>query len=135
MHYYETLYIINPSLGEEDYRDTVAKFGNLVDKNKGIMIKVEEWGKKTLAYPVKNIDKGYYVCLRYCGETGITKELERDLRLDDRTIRYQTVKLQDHADPEALKQQTTQTEEKKSPESAESSEEPSSEKSVEQERD
>ena len=103
MRYYETLYLINPNLGEEEYRDVVSKFNGLVEKNNGVIIKVHEWGKRSLAYSVKKYDKGYYVLLQYCGDPGTTKELERDLRLDDRTFKFQTVKLNDKADPEALK--------------------------------
>ena len=46
MRYYETLYIINPNLAEEDYRAVVAKFTDVVGKNQGIVTKVDEWGKE-----------------------------------------------------------------------------------------
>ncbi len=103
MRYYETLCLINPDLGDEDYKEVITKFSNLVEKNNGTVIKVDEWGKKPLAYTVRRHDKGYYILMEYCGETGINAELERDLRLDDRILKYQTVKLSDKADPEALK--------------------------------
>jgi len=103
MRYYETLYLINPNLAEEDYKVVVSKFNDLVEKNKGVVIKVDEWGKKTLAYEVKKFGKGYYVLLQYCGEPGITAELKRYLSIDDRVLKYQTIKLSDNADPEALK--------------------------------
>ena len=103
MRYYETLYIINPNLAEEDYRTVVAKFTDAVEKNKGVVTKVDEWGKKTLAYDIKKFDKGYYVLLQYCGEAGLTAELKRELGLDDRILKYQTIKLSDDADLEKLK--------------------------------
>ena len=103
MRYYETLYIVNPNLPDEDYKEVVAKFSGLVEKNEGVVTKVDEWGKKSLAYTVKKHDKGYYVLLRYCGEPGITDQLKRDLKLDDRVLKYQTIKLSDHVDPEAIK--------------------------------
>lgn len=103
MRYYETLYIINPDLADDDYRDVVTKMTGLVEKNEGVVTKVDEWGKRTLAYDVKKFDRGYYVLLQYCGEPGITAELKREMSLDDRVIKYQTVKLSDSADPEALK--------------------------------
>ena len=103
MRYYETLYIINPNLAEEDYRAVVAKFTDAVEKNKGVVTKVDEWGKKTLAYDIKKFDKGFYVLLQYCGEAGLTAELKRELGLDDRVLKYQTIKLSDDADPEKLK--------------------------------
>jgi small subunit ribosomal protein S6 len=103
MRYYETLYIINPELADDEYRDVVVKMNSLVEKAKGIVTRIEEWGKRTLAYEVKKFDKGSYVLLQYCGESGIVEELKREMSLDERVIKYQTIKLSDHADPEALK--------------------------------
>ncbi|MDY6973860.1 MAG: 30S ribosomal protein S6, partial [Thermodesulfobacteriota bacterium] len=103
MKYYETLYLINPNLAEEDYKSVVSKFNSIVEKNNGVVIKIDEWGKRTLAYEVKKFGKGYYVLLQYCGEPGITAELKRDMSIDDRVLKYQTIKLSDNADPAALK--------------------------------
>ena len=103
MRYYETLYIINPNLADEDYRVVVAKFTDVVEKNGGVVTKVDEWGKKALAYDIKKFDKGFYVLLQFCGEAGLTAELKRELGLDDRVLKYQTIKLSDNADLEKLK--------------------------------
>lgn len=103
MRYYETLYIINPDLADDEYRDVVAKINTFVEKEKGVVTKVEEWGKRTLAYEVKKFDKGSYVLLQYCGESGIVEQLKREMTLDDRVLKFQTIKLSDNADPEALK--------------------------------
>lgn len=109
MRHYETIYIINPDLTEEDCREVVDKVNGLVEKNQGVVTLVEEWGKRGLAYDVKKHDKGYYVLLQYCGEAGITAEIKRNLRLDDRVIKSQTIKLADKADPEALKSQAAES--------------------------
>ncbi|MBW1798573.1 MAG: 30S ribosomal protein S6 [Deltaproteobacteria bacterium] len=106
MRYYETLYLINPNLADEDTIDVVTKFNDLVEKNKGVIVKVDEWGKKTLAYAVKKFDKGYYVLLSYCAEPDLITVLKREFKLDERILKYQTVKLSDSADPEALKQKS-----------------------------
>jgi len=108
MRLYETLYLVNPDLADEDYRGVVDKFNTLIEKNNGVLIKVDEWGKKFLAYDVKKFDKGFYVLLNYCGEPNLISELRRDLKLDDRILKYQTIKLSDKADPEALKAKTEQ---------------------------
>ena len=102
MRYYETLYIINPNLAEEDYRAVVAKFTDAVEKNKGVVTKMDEWGKKSLAYDIKKFDKGFYVLLQFCGEADLTAELKREMSLDDRVLKYQTIKLSDNADLEKL---------------------------------
>jgi len=106
MKYYETLYIVNPDLSTEAYQQVLGKFNGLIEAGRGVIIKVDEWGSRPLAYPVKKYEKGVYVLLQYCGDAGITNGLERDLRLDDRVIKYQTVKISDNADAEALKRQT-----------------------------
>lgn len=102
MRHYETIYIVSPELDDEAYKAVVTKFQELITKERGVIIKLEEWGKQRLAYQVRKFDLGSYVRLDYCGGPGITAELERDLKLDDRVLKYQTVKLADHVDPQAL---------------------------------
>ncbi|MFH1479919.1 MAG: 30S ribosomal protein S6 [Pseudomonadota bacterium] len=102
MRHYETIYIIHPNLADEDYKAAITKFNERVEKQKGVVIKTEEWGKQRLAYLIKKVDKGSYVLMNYCGLPGLSQELERELKLDDRVLKYQTVKLADKVDPEAL---------------------------------
>ena len=102
MRQYETIYIINPDVTEEDYGEVIKKVNDLIEKQKGVIIKVEEWGKQKLAYLLKKFDKGSYVSMNYCGEPGVTQELERDLKLDDRILKYQTIKIADKVDPQEL---------------------------------
>jgi small subunit ribosomal protein S6 len=102
MRHYETIVIVNPTLVDETYREVIDKVRNIIQRQKGVIVKVEEWGQQRLAYPVKKFDKGFCVLLNYCGESGATSELERDLKLDDRVLKYQTVKLANDVDPEEL---------------------------------
>ncbi|MBW1900292.1 MAG: 30S ribosomal protein S6 [Deltaproteobacteria bacterium] len=132
MKYYETLYIINPNLSDEEYRDVVTKFNNVVEKKKGVAINVDEWGKKSLAYKIKKFDKGYYVLSKYCGEGDFVAEFERDMNLDERILKFQTIKLSDQVDPEELKAEAEEVK-KKENEKAEAAEEKSSEKKTESE--
>ena len=115
MKHYETLYIVNPDLDEEDYKAVVGKFKDLVEKEKGVIVKLDEWGKQRLAYMIKKVDQGVYVLMDYCGGPGITAELERDLKLDDRVLKYQTVKLADEVDPEALVHKEEEAKEETAP--------------------
>jgi small subunit ribosomal protein S6 len=103
MRNYETLYLLNPDLPEDEYKAETAKFLEIIEKNKGELIKTEEWGKRSLAYEVKKFDKGFYVLLEYCGDGGLVSEIERNFKLDERVLKYQTLKLSEHADVEALK--------------------------------
>ena len=102
MRHYETIYIVDPNLSDEEYGEVTKKFNNLIEKQKGVIIKTDEWGSQRLAYRVKKFDKGFYVLVDYCGNPGITVELERGLKLDARILKYQTVHLADNVDPEEL---------------------------------
>ena len=102
MRYYETLYIINPNLSEDENSEVISKFNDLVAKRKGVAVKIDEWGKRTLAYSIKKFNKGFYVLLQYCGDGSIVAEVERGMKLDERILQYQTVKLSDDADPDEL---------------------------------
>lgn len=102
MRYYETILIVHPNLNEEECREVFKKFSGLLERYKGILIKVEEWGNQRLAYQVKKSDRGYYALMGYCAEPGLIPEFERDLKLDDRVLKYQSVKIADHADPNEL---------------------------------
>lgn len=118
MRHYETLYIISPELGDEDYKAVVNKHKDLIEKEKGVIVKLDEWGKRKLAYELKKYDQGFYVLMDYCGERGLTDEIAKALKLDDRVLKYQTIKLADNVNPEdliakteKLKEETATTEE------------------------
>lgn len=115
MRLYETICIVNPDISDEDYQSALTKSKELIEKQKGVVVKVQEWGKQKLAYLVKKYDKGSYVIFNYCGDAGTSAELERALKLDDRFIKYMTVKLEDKVDPEALLQKEKEAQEKAVP--------------------
>ena len=113
MRRYETIYIVNPNLEADSLREVVTKFSDLTKKLKGYIVKVNEWGKRKLAYEVRRFDKGYYVVLDFCGLPEIVKELERNLKLDDRVLKYLTVKIDEDVDPEDLVGKEQEKEDKK----------------------
>ena len=102
MNHYETIYIINPTLDDDPLKEVIAKFSDLIKKLKGSIVKVNEWGKRKLAYDVKRFDKGYYVVLDFCALPKMVTELERNLKLDDRILKYITVKIDENVDPKDL---------------------------------
>jgi small subunit ribosomal protein S6 len=120
MRQYETIFVVNPTLTEETYREAVNKLKNVIEKQKGVIVKAAEWGTQRLAYTVKKFDRGAYVLFNYCGDAGVTTELERELKLDDRILKYQTVKIAEDVDPQAL--MAKEQEGKKAPEPKESKE-------------
>jgi len=102
MRNYETIFVVNPTLGEEEHKEVLKKYSTLVERQKGILIRIEEWGVQRLAHAFKRFDKGSFVLMNYCGPSGVTSELERDLKLDDRIFRFQTVKIAEDVDPQEL---------------------------------
>ena len=88
---YETLYVINGNLSEEEMKEIVAKFSALVSDN-GMLESVDEWGKRRLAYPINYIPEGYYVLVSYKSEPSFPREFERVLGITDGVIRSMTTK-------------------------------------------
>lgn len=121
MNHYETIYIIHPEITGEDSKEVMTKFNDLIEKQNGVLIKEEAWGSQRLAYPVKKSEKGNFVLLRYCGEPGITMKLERDMKLDDRVLKCQTIKLGFNVDAQALVSKEKEAAKSKVPPGGESS--------------
>ncbi len=102
MRRYEMICIVNPNLDAESLNEVVAKLSDIITKLKGYVLKIDEWGKKKLAYEVKHFDKGYYLMFEFCGDPDTVNTLERNLKLDERVLKYITVKIDDDVDPEEL---------------------------------
>jgi small subunit ribosomal protein S6 len=93
MRKYETILIIHPDLTEEESREVVEKVKGIIENLKGEVLKVEDWGKKKLAYEIKKMSKGQFILFHFSGSLDALKEVERNLRLMDSVLKYQTVKL------------------------------------------
>ena len=102
MRHYETIYILNPNLSDEEYHEIIDKFNKLIENQKGIIIKRQEWGKQRLAYAINKFNNGFYVLVGFCANPGVTAELERNFKIDERILKYQTIKIADNADPQEL---------------------------------
>ena len=110
MNHYETIYIVNPTLDDEALKEAIDKFSDLIKKLKGSVVKVNEWGKRKLAYELKRFDRGHYVVLDFCALPKIVTELERNLKLDDRILKYITVKIDENVNPKDLISKAKETE-------------------------
>lgn len=102
MRHYEIIYIVNPNLNDEEYHELLKKYSGIIEGLKGVIIKTQEWGKQRLAYRIRKFYNGVYVYVEFCAENTSIAELERNLKLDDNILKFQTVKLADQADPEEL---------------------------------
>jgi small subunit ribosomal protein S6 len=95
MRKYETIFILQPELSEDDIKTVTAKAQDVISSYKGECLRMDDWGIRKLAYPIKKSARGRYYYLRFDGESTLIAELERRLRLDDKVLRYQTINITD----------------------------------------
>jgi len=103
MRKYETVFIVHPDLSAEERQPLFKKLTNLISDHHGLLVKIDEWGERKLAYEIKKQTRGYYTLMEFCGNGDLVKELERTLRLDDGILKYMTVLLDKGVDVEAIK--------------------------------
>ncbi|RQD78649.1 30S ribosomal protein S6 [Desulfonatronospira sp. MSAO_Bac3] len=90
---YETLLLLNPELGSDGSNALLEKFSGVLEKNGGQVIKNDDWGLKTLAYPVKKQNRGRYIRMEYSLPAAQVSEFERNIRIADGVFKFLTVKL------------------------------------------
>ena len=93
MNKYELIYIIDTAIEEEARKALIEKFNGIIAANGGEVVKVEEWGKRRLAYAIDYKTEGYYVYVAFNGASELPKELSRNLGINESVIRSQVVKL------------------------------------------
>ncbi len=94
MRKYETIFITQPELAEDELKALTEKVQEVIGSMKGECKRLEDWGVRKLAYPIKKCLRGRYFYLNFAADAALIAELERRLRLDDKVIRYQSVKLE-----------------------------------------
>jgi small subunit ribosomal protein S6 len=95
---YETIFILRPDLTNEGIAAVNTKMRGVIETGGGRLLKVENWGRRKLAYEVRKQLKGIYLFWRYLGGAGLVEEVERNLRLADQVIRYYSVKVANNVD-------------------------------------
>ncbi len=99
---YETIYILRPDVDTEAAERVQGRVADALEREQGRLVKVEAWGRRRLAYPVRKQRKGVYVYLKYVGGGGLVAEVERNLKLQDAVIKFMTVQTADEVDLAAL---------------------------------
>ena len=89
---YESLFIVDVTVGEEATEATVNKFLSLIEANAEV-VDVAKWGKRRLAYPINDMPEGYYVVATYKAEGNFPAEFERLCNIDETVMRSMIVKL------------------------------------------
>lgn len=95
MRIYELIFILKPGMPDEDVDAIVEQFSGIITEGGGVINKTDRWGKRKLAYKVRGQREGYYVLIDYSVESnsGLSKEVERRLRVVDDVIKYLTVRV------------------------------------------
>jgi small subunit ribosomal protein S6 len=91
---YEVVYILDPAMGEEAIAAMVAKFKTLVE-TQGTVSEVDEWGKRRLAYPINDLNEGYYVLMNFESKPEFPAELERVMKITEGVMRCLTTAVEE----------------------------------------
>ena len=89
---YETLFIVDLSLGDDGVRALVDKFVGMIAEN-GQITETAEWGKRRLAYPINDLNEGYYVLVNFTAPAEFPDELERVFHITDGNMRSMTIRV------------------------------------------
>ena len=96
MNNYEHTFIAKQELSESQTKKIVGKYQDIIKANSGKILKTEEWGLRNLSYRIKNNKKGFYFHIKFNGTGKTIEELEKAENIDDKLIRYLTVKVKKH---------------------------------------
>ena len=102
MRRYESIWVVNGDLPDEEVKSAIDKFSKIISSQGGTVVGLDEWGRRKLSYKIQGTIRGYYVLADFAGTSETVKELERNYRIDDRIIRFLTTKKSDKVNLEAL---------------------------------
>jgi len=142
MNNYETLFVLKPTLTDEERASQVAKIKEILEREGAEILATDEIGMRKLAYPVQKNERGFYTVVYYKAAGSVIAELERNLRFNEEVIKFLTIKYTNkketaqfeklvaaaNATKETAKSKTVATEE---PKAKESTEEPKTEEPTE----
>ena len=94
MNQYEVMYVIDTALEEQARQDLIARFATLVEQNGGAVDRIDEWGKRRLAYAINYKTEGYYVLMYITAPSALPRELERNLQISESVLRYLVIRFE-----------------------------------------
>ena len=110
MRRYETIFIVRPNIAEDEIEAITGKATATIEGDGGTIFRINNWGLKKLAYLINKENQGYYVYIDYAGVPTSVAEIERIFKIDDRILKYLTVKLADSCDPDVVREQLASAE-------------------------
>lgn len=95
MNNYETVCVVRPDVSDDVVKAIIQKATATLESGKGTIARVDEWGRRRLAYPIQKKNEGFYFVLTFTSNAEVSKEINRQLRLNEDVLRYQTVRLEE----------------------------------------
>lgn len=92
MNKYEVMYVIDAALEDSKRIELINHFSGIVEKNAGAVDRIDEWGKRRLAYAINYKTEGYYVLMYIQGPSELPRELERNFQINDNVLRYLVIR-------------------------------------------
>ena len=94
MRHYELVFVLKPTLSDEELNARLEAIQNLIKENQGEIYNVEKWGRKNLAYPIQKFNSGYYYLINYKTDNNkLAGILEYNLRITEDVIRFLNMKI------------------------------------------
>ena len=97
MNQYETVFILTPVLSDEQMKEALKKFEDILTNNGAEIVFEDFWGMRKLAYPIQKKSSGFYQLIEFKAEGNVIETVETELKRDERVLRFLTVKLDKHA--------------------------------------
>ncbi len=92
MNHYETLFIVKPTLTDEEIKSQVQNNLDIITKEGGEIVAVDDMGMRKLAYPVEKNERGYYTVIYYKAPGALIAELERQMRYNEDILKFMTIR-------------------------------------------
>ena len=105
MRRYELTIITDSEIADDNRSALFEKITGLIPEHDGLLVAKNNLGTKKLAYPIKKRPRGHYIFLDYCGTGDLVNEIERQLRIDERVLKYMTVLLDGDIDIELIREE------------------------------
>lgn len=98
---YETTIIVRPETNKAGVLEFIEKVKGILASRDSRLVKFDNWGLRTLAYPIKRNARGVYLYVRYLGGSDVVTELERNFRITENVLRFLSVRVDEDVDPSA----------------------------------
>lgn len=115
MNSYETVFIFTPVLSDQQMKEAVQKFTDLLRKEGAEIVNEENWGLRMLAYPIEKKTTGFYQLVEFQAEPHVIKTLDTNLRRDERVMRFLTIRQDKFAQEYAEKRRRLKSQKQEQP--------------------